>query len=47
MIFYTLVYEQNEKTIRMLFNSELKRANYIEEHDLTDYVLGEIDTDTN
>lgn len=47
MIFYTLVYEQNEKTIRMLFNSELKRTNYIEEQGLTDYVLGEIDTDIN
>lgn len=46
MIFYTIVYEQNENTIRMLFNSKLKRTNYIEEHDITDYVLGEIDTDS-
>lgn len=44
MIFYTLVYEQNENTIRMIFNSELKRTNYIEKHVLTDYVLGEINT---
>lgn len=44
MIFYTLVYEQNENTIRMMFNSELKRTNYIEEHNITNYVLGEINT---
>ena len=44
MIFYTLVYELNENTIRMIFNSELKRTNYIEEHNITNYVLGEINT---
>lgn len=44
MIFYTLVYELNENTIRIMFNSELKRTNYIEKHNITNYVLGEINT---
>lgn len=44
MIFYTLVYKQNEDNIRMMFNSELKRANYIKNHNITNYVLGEINT---
>ena len=45
MIFYTLLYEKDEKIIRMLFNSEQKRNNYIEKYNITNYTLSEIITD--
>ncbi|MBO7691007.1 MAG: hypothetical protein J6T10_00050 [Methanobrevibacter sp.] len=41
MIFYILVYTSNGNTFRILFNSELKRSNYIEQHNVTDYTVTE------
>ena len=44
MVFYTLLYTKEGETYRVLFNSELKRSNYIIKYNITDYTLSEIDT---
>lgn len=44
MVFYTLIYIENDITFRYLFTTQEKRTNYINQHNITNYELGEINT---
>lgn len=41
MTFYTLIYATQEGTFRLLFSEKTRRSNYIKDHEISNYTLGE------